>query len=73
LRVWSPELITQSRETQEVAAWLSNPVDMGTSQKVAREDMEEKAEIRCASKISDVGDAPDDNGCYKAEMTNATK
>ncbi|KAJ7462899.1 hypothetical protein FB451DRAFT_1180541 [Mycena latifolia] len=45
VRVRSPELITQARETHEVAAWPSNTVDMGTSQNVATEDMEEKGEI----------------------------
>ncbi|KAJ7429436.1 hypothetical protein FB451DRAFT_1517046 [Mycena latifolia] len=45
LHVRSPELITQARETHEVAAWPSNAVDMGTSQNVAMEDMEGKGEI----------------------------
>jgi hypothetical protein len=50
-RVRSPEFITQSRETQELGAWPSNPVDTSTSQKEAREDMKEKAKSRvCYSK-----------------------
>lgn len=45
-RVGIPELITQSRETQELAARPSNRVDTGVSQKVAKDGMEEKAKMR---------------------------
>jgi hypothetical protein len=45
-RVGIPELITQSRETEELAARPSNRVNMGVSQKVAKDGMGEKAKMR---------------------------
>jgi hypothetical protein len=41
-RAGTPESITQSRETQDLAAEQSNRVDMGVSQKVAKDGMGEK-------------------------------
>ncbi|KAJ7923304.1 hypothetical protein B0H13DRAFT_1865113 [Mycena leptocephala] len=39
-RVRRPEFITQSRGTEEIGALPSNTAEMGTSQKVAKENME---------------------------------
>ncbi|KAJ7640600.1 hypothetical protein B0H17DRAFT_1148935 [Mycena rosella] len=52
--VGRPELITQSRETQDLAVRPSNPVNIGVSQKVARDDMGEKAKMRVCWQNQDV-------------------
>jgi hypothetical protein len=53
-RVRSPELITQSRETDDLAARTSNIVDTATLQNVLKEDIREKSKSRCALAKFDV-------------------